>query len=409
MPGFLGRVDSTQEIQIIGAGFAGLITGYYLKQYQIPFKIYEKAAFPGGKIKTQRLGDFQAEEAAHAFFLNQDLRDVFRQLGLTPIHASPKLKKLILKNHQFTSAVGLSDLTRLLLALPQKVPVVHNEMSVYEFFSPLLGDQFTQQIISSALTGIYATDCRQLNFVDVFKSYHYEPQDRFFTFARKLKKARVSGGVSASLPGGMQEFINTLANHLKDHIEFNSKIETLDHPNCIICTDATSAAKLLQVKHPELSQHLHKIQYQPVTSFTVISKFEHFKSCFGALIPPSNDEFKTMGILNNFAIFPAQQQTPHTHSYTFIMTGSEITEQDLKLDLDKLNLSELWNQKLEYHIKNWRVGIPIYNLARHQAVDKIDSLMSCLPHHVALFGNYTHGISLREMTSHAKTFVKGLV
>ena len=59
------------------------------------------------------------------------------------------------------------------------------------------------------------------------------------------------------------------------------------------------------------------------------------------------------------------------------------------------------------HMENtyWEKAIPIYDLQRFLAVKKMHQLVAS-DSNLAIFGNYVAGISLREMISAARKFVK---
>ena len=52
-------------VNIFGAGPTGLALGYYVKNYNMNFRIYEKSNQVGGNCKTLEKGDFRFDTGAH--------------------------------------------------------------------------------------------------------------------------------------------------------------------------------------------------------------------------------------------------------------------------------------------------------------------------------------------------------
>jgi oxygen-dependent protoporphyrinogen oxidase len=72
-----------KDYLIIGAGLSGLTTGYYLKQAGFDVAIWEAQAQVGGRIQTQKSGDWQVDVGANtALVSSQPLHDLIDALGL---------------------------------------------------------------------------------------------------------------------------------------------------------------------------------------------------------------------------------------------------------------------------------------------------------------------------------------
>jgi protoporphyrinogen oxidase len=259
------------------------------------------------------------------------------------------------------------------------------------------------------LGGIYATPAENLHFKSVFNDVSHIAQfDSYWAFAKymfKFHKAKprleVSGSVS--FDGGMQTLIDRLAEELKSEIKLNYKEDFRIKGNTIICTDAYNAAELLKDARPELSAELGRIRYQEISSVTVFLKREirSLHRSFGVLIP-LNHQFNSIGIINNKAVFPSNNE--NIYSYTLIVP-KKCSDDEVISDI-KLLAHEFDPEDIE-HIENtyWERALPIYDLQRYLAVKKMHQL-DTKNQNLAIFGNYVAGISLREMISAARTFVK---
>jgi protoporphyrinogen oxidase len=223
----------------------------------------------------------------------------------------------------------------------------------------------------------------------------------FFKHQKNQPKLDISGSVS--FEGGMQTLINRLAEVLKHDIKLNSKEKPRLNGNTVICTDAISASELIKDLRPEISRELQRIEYRPLSSTTLFLKREirSLQKAFGVLIPLDNG-FNSIGILNNKAIFPANNQ--NLSAYTLI-SPQDLTREEILSDL-KLLAPEITDEDIQ-HLEStyWSHALPIYNLQLFLAIKKLHQL--CLKEkNLAFFGNYVAGISLRDMISSAKSFAR---
>ena len=79
----IGNIDPAEHhVNIWGAGFSGLILGYYLKEQGYKVTIYEKSNKVGGKVQTKKTPTGLVERGPNALFLNTDSRDLLKDLKL---------------------------------------------------------------------------------------------------------------------------------------------------------------------------------------------------------------------------------------------------------------------------------------------------------------------------------------
>ncbi len=406
----IGKINpQDHHITIWGAGFSGLILGYYLKDQGYRITIHEKSNRVGGKIQTKKTGQGLAEKGANALYLNKDGLELLRELQLEPMPATKKLRRLLMINGKPKQPFQLSLFSKIISNIYKKPPLISDGLSVAEFFNSLLGEEKIQHYLSPALGGLYATPASQLHFKSLFPQVGKKAQfDSYWSFIKMMIKEKksepkldISGSVS--FDGGMQTLINRLAEVLRHDIKLNSKEHFRLKGNTIICTDAISAAELLKDARPEISSELARIKYNSLSSTTVFTKREikSLNKAFGVLIPLENN-FHSIGVINNKAIFPANNE--NINSYTFIspknLDANEILKdiQGLSPDFSKVDV-----QLIE--TTNWEKALPVYDLQLYLAVKKLHQLLM-KETNLAIFGNYVAGISLREMISSAKTFSK---
>ena len=291
----------------------------------------------------------------------------------------------------------------------KKPPLITDGLTVAEFFRPLLGDEKVHRFISPILSGVYAASSEQLHFRSIFDQVGTKAQfESYFDFIKlmirhqkALPKLEVSGTVS--FEGGMQTLINRLGEVLKHDIKLNSKEPFKLKHNTILCTEAMTASDLLASVKPEIAKELSRIRYTELSSATVFLKREirPLMRSFGVLIPQETG-FHSIGILNNKAIFPANNE--NMLSYTLI-GRKKLSDDDILNDLRQL-FPEIGKEDIDHTENNyWEKALPLYDLQRYLAVKKLHQIAQ-KEQNLAIFGNYVAGISLREMISAAKTFAK---
>jgi protoporphyrinogen oxidase len=406
----IGKINpNDRNVTIWGAGFSGLILGYYLKDQGYRVTIYESSNKVGGKIQTKKSSAGLIEKGPNALYMNADGMDLLKDLKLEPIPATKKLRRLLMINGKPKRAIQMGILSKLTLNGHKKPPLISDGLTVAEFFKPLIGSDNIHKFVSPILGGIYATPAETLHFKSIFDEVsdkaQFESYWEFVKLLMKIQKSKprleVSGSVS--FEGGMQTLINRLAEVLKHEIKINYKEHFRVKGNTIVCTDAFNASELTKEVKPELSAELARVKYQDLTSATVFMKREikSLQKSFGVLIPLDNG-FNSIGVINNKAIFPVNNE--NVYSYTFI-SRKKCTDDEIKADI-KAIYNEFVPQDID-HIENtwWENALPIYDLQRYLSIKKLHQIAS-KEENLAIFGNFVAGISLREMITAARNFAK---
>lgn len=410
MKRIIGKLNpEDRNITIWGAGFAGLVLGYYLKEQGYKITIYEKSNKVGGKIHTKKTPAGLYETGPNALYMNADSMDLLKELKLEPLPAAKKLRKLILVNGKPKRALQLSMLSRFALKSNRKPPLIHDGLTVAEFFRPLVGKDSIDNFISPVLGGIYATPAEQLHFKSVFDDVSDKAQfNSYWDFLKLLlkiqkSKPRLEVSGSVSFEGGMQTLVNRLAENLRAEIKLNYKENFRIKGNTILCTDAWNGSMLLKDVRPEMSAELARIKYQELSTVTVFMKREirSLQKSFGVLIPLESG-FHSIGVINNKAIFPSNNE--NIYSYTFI-SRKKITEEEVKADIKSLYYDFVPEDVESMENTFWERALPVYDLQRYLSVKKLHQLARS-EENFAIFGNYVAGISLREMISAAREFTR---
>lgn len=396
----IGRVDLNKKIHIYGAGIAGLLIGFYLKKAGRDFIIYEKDSCVGGKIKTHQCHNGIAEAAANAIYTNEDVEQLIEELGLKPIYATEKLKKVVYrKQRPMSPPLSVIEIIKLIFSSLKKIKLTKpfSEYTSKQFFAPMLGETLVDEVMSAVYRGIYSIEADEVHAASLYP--HPKTGERYlFYFIRAMKERRRGSKAkpkSVSFKGGMIDFIKALEENLKDNIKLNTNEILKD--NAIICTESFQAKELIGSKVPELAKELSHIEYTNIETTTLFSKAQipFLKKSFGVLFP-SKSKSLIMGILANNNIFPGRSVKESIHSYTFITQPQasiqdEFTKLGHKIEIEEHNRTK------------WKKAIPKYNATRYKVVSKALELLK--PYNdLMIFGNYTNGVSIREMLSFAKNF-----
>ena len=406
----IGRLNPAEKnVNIWGAGFSGLLLGYYLKEQGYKVTIYEKSNKIGGKIGTKKTSAGLIEKGANALYMNADAMDLLKELKLSPLPATKKLKPSLFLNGRPRRPYQLSIISKLAVNGHKKPPLITDGLTVAEFFRPLIGNENISKFLSPMLGGIYASTAEQLHFKSIFNELSHIAQfDSYWDFIKLMyknhkSKPRLEISGSVSFEGGMQTLINRLGEVLRPEIKLNYKEQFRIKGNTIICTDAQIASELTSHLRPAFSTELTRIKYQELTSTTVFLKREirSLQRTFGVLIPLGHG-LNSIGVINNKAIFPTNNE--NIYSYTFI-ARKKCSNEEIMADIKSLS-SEFTSDDLEY-IDNtyWDRALPIYDLQRYLSVKKLHQLARS-EDSFAIFGNYVAGISLREMITAAKDFAQ---
>lgn len=413
--GPIGRLKLGQHINIVGGGISGLAMGFFFKKNNIPFSILEASDSLGGKIKTKKFTSGIAEQAANAIYADQLMLDIIEELNLDFQFSTPKLKRKIWRNNKAVSPpLSIFEIIKLIPNLFKKIPSKKDQetISVYDFFLPFLGAKLCEEVLSPALSGIYATHAKELHFASIFNPKESSNYLSFFKEMRKKKKENKILGKSLSFEGGMSDMILALEEYLKDHIQYGVKVDEINpNENYLICTDALAASEILRFDS-SISSLLKKVEYVPISATTIHSSIEipFLDKSFGILFPKTN-QHNVMGILNNKAIFQSRVASDEIYSYTYIIKLDHKNcefNQDIENNLNNLNFISK-ESTIHQSSSKWARGIPKYNLNRSQIMMKLRVEFEKKSPGIAIFGNYVDKISIREIFGTANKFSQNLI
>ncbi len=388
-----------KKVVIVGGGFSGLVTAYYLSRLGIEVDLHEASFRLGGLLGSERLESGLVETAANGFILNDVLVELLEDIGLECIRPLKGARKRFIFRGGFkrwplnlieTLGLILKILPRIFFRRSSFEPKV--DETVWAWGLRCLTRAATRYFLSPALQGIYAGDTHRMSAELILGPM----------FGGKKQKYRGT----VSFKRGMGEFIAAIEKKLvhqgvKIHLNSFYQIENLETPH-IVCVSAAAASKALGNVAPEVGARLSKIEVLPVLSTTVFFENPRFKiEGFGVLFP-DDQRYRVLGILSPTRIF--ENRGPG-YSETWIFGGAhspEVLEKSNEhilelIQSERTRIFGLTDKVREYRMHPWPKALPHYTLEHKKLLGELQ-----LPKNLYLNGNYMGAIGLSRILIRSK-------
>jgi len=397
-----------RTIKVVGAGFSGLVTAYYLVKQGFGVRLFESSSRVGGLIGTIHTEHGQVETAANGIRNSARLEALCADVGV-PLQTTQSTgrARFIYRRRPRRWPLTLPDVLRLL----SKTAVNAGSLRPRPFETidawgqRVIGAGATNYFLSPALGGIYAGDPKRLSASLIFRCASL-PHD---LTAVKPVRAKQHGTVAPR--EGMQQLIDALKNYLEQAgVEFSLGQRARAEPGepAVICTDARAASEYLSGIAPEVSHHLRSIEMLPlITATCFYPRGAQSLNGFGCLFP-RGEGFRARGVLFNSCIFdgrgPAQSET--------WILGGALDPDVLQLNDDALQqLIAVERQQLHghpadalsVHITRWPKALPHYSTD----LERILTTLPPMPREIALVGNYLGRIGLAGIIERAAHVAAG--
>jgi oxygen-dependent protoporphyrinogen oxidase len=390
-----------QTIKVVGAGFSGLVTAYFLTKHGFKIQVYEQSPRAGGLIKTIRTPHGLIETAANGLLNSARLEAMCADIGV-PLQATRRAgrKRFIFRGRPKQIPLDLSEILNLGWRYTHNVRKWRPRQfeTIGEWGSRVVGKGATDYLLTPALGGIYAGDPERMSASLIFDRAVLP--DHLHT--NRPERARVHGTVAP--PNGMQQLIDALYDFLKDagvEFHFNHPAPNEDCPT-VVCLSASSASDYLFGFAHEVSQALGTVEMISIVTVTCFYAPEAARlKGFGCLFP-RDQGFRARGVLFNDCIFEGRGPA---HAETWIFGGA--------LDPEIVNLSDhefaelialererLYGQRdesMDIQITRWPNALPHYTVD----LERILTALSPPPPNIALVGNYLGRIGLAKILERA--------
>ncbi|HXI62847.1 MAG TPA: FAD-dependent oxidoreductase [Pyrinomonadaceae bacterium] len=389
-------------ITVVGAGFSGLATAYFLTKHGFKVRIVEKSDRAGGLIRTIRTEHGLVESAANGLLNSARLEAMCTDIGVPLIATRREAhKRFIYRGKAKQLPLRAGDMIALSARFAVNAARLRPRPSetVSDWGRRVLGRGATDYLLIPALGGIYAGDPNRLSASLIFGKANLP--DHLHT--TRPAKGKLRGTVSP--PDGMQQLIDGLRDYLTSagtELIFSHDEKASAGQPMVVCLSASAAAKHLCETGPEISNALRQIEMLSLATVTCFYGPDAAKlNGFGCLFP-RNQGFRSRGVLFNTSIFEGRGPA---HAETWIFGGA--------LDAEVVNLSDeafaeiiaaerqrfygKHDEALDVRITRWPNALPHYTVE----LEKILTTLPPPPENIALVGNYLGRIGLAKILERA--------
>jgi oxygen-dependent protoporphyrinogen oxidase len=232
------------DVVVVGGGIAGLAAAYELHTRGVAFRLFERAARPGGVIFTDRVGGFTIDAGPDALLIQKPAAVALcREIGLGGrllptrrprtayiirdgrLHPLPESSVLGIPRDvralATTRLFSLAGKARMAAELFVPAARANGDESIASFIGRRFGSEAVTYLAEPLLAGIHAGDVNRLSMRGLFPRF-MEAERRHGSVLRAFRQLRQpamrSGdGAFYSLPGGLVELVDALVAALPPH------------------------------------------------------------------------------------------------------------------------------------------------------------------------------------------------
>ena len=386
-----------RAVTVVGGGFSGLATAYYLSLAGVPVEIVEKTDRLGGLIATLQTPNGPVETAAVGMRNSARVEAMCRDLGLRMI-CSPRsanrtgfIYRERPRRWPLSAGESLALVARFATAAARGARGPRPLETVEQWGARVLGRRATPWLLGPFLQGRYAGDPSRLS-----ASLLFGTQPRPVRSARK--------GVVAPA-GGMQQLIDALEARLRARgvvIHLNTPERLNGARPAVICTSACDAAGILRDAAPAAAEALSTIDMLPLVRVTAFYEDEGTRQRGRGVLFPRDAGIRALGAVFNSNIFPHRDGQ---YSESWIYGGAadrgsvHLSDEELlaAMDRDRQRLCGRQVQPAARVVHRWRAALPHYDVQ----LESVRARGLDLPNGVFLVGNYVTGIGVPMLLEQA--------
>jgi protoporphyrinogen/coproporphyrinogen III oxidase len=429
------------SVVIVGGGISGLATATRLAERLDPSSIVliEQDSRLGGKIRTERNGEFILEEGPDCFLAAKPAGiELCRRLGISErlIGTNPATRKSFVKRdgrlHPLPEGItGLVPsqlmplLTTTLLSLRGRMRAGLElfvsrrgdapEESVAEFSRRRFGKEAYDWLIEPLLSGIYAGDGETLSLESTFPQMREtEARDGSLLKPLLLKQTTPSAASApirigfVTLKGGLGELVEALTTRMAGTsmilgtkvkrvrdavVERGYRVEltdgrTIDTDSLVLATPAYASAAMLESLNPDLSAALNTIPFVSTATVSLAFPWTAFPALpqgYGYLSPRAEGG-PLVACTWTSNKFPERAPRDTVLARCFIgRAGTDEVVQmgdSILLDLaigELRRIAGVTESPMLHHIARWPAGMPQYTLGHRQRIERIAAKLADHP------------------------------
>jgi oxygen-dependent protoporphyrinogen oxidase len=464
------------RIIVVGGGISGLAAAYRLtelnEQHHLGLEIalLEAGERLGGCISTERVGDFLVETGPDSLISEKPWAlDLCERLGLgTRLVSTNPARRGVSVVHRgrleplpegfllmaptrlrsFVATRLFSRRGKLRMAAELFLPRgdAHDDESLADFVRRRFGREALERVVQPLIGGIYAADPENLSLAATMPRFlEMERAGRSVTWAmwreqrrRALNRRPDSGArwsLFLSLPGGLQELVDTIAGRLPDRsvqlgahvigLTWSSAKKSwiaatnrgqLEADGVILATPAYSAAAMLSSVGPELAQELREIPYGSTATVNLAYRENEVPRALGfGLIAPVVESRKILACTFSSIKYPGRAPDGFVLLRAFVGGALQphLFEQDdaameagVRRELAELLgiTAEPFFRRIHRHPRS----MPQYHVGHLARVQRIESQVAKLPG-LALAGNAYRGVGIADCVHSGETAADNLL
>ena len=308
------------KVTIVGAGFSGLATAYYLSRAGFQVEVIEEKSRVGGLINTIESSFGLVETAANGLLNSGEVEDLFTEINLdfVPTLKTSRRRYVFRRGRPSRWPVGLNgtlSIAKFVLCyvFARSSLAPHPEETLREWGLRTLGADATESFVEAGIQGIYAGDSSRMSASLVVGSL----------FKPKASHRRLKLKGTVAPVRGMSELMFKLRVHLdKSGVRFRlgEKYQLSTPPShpVVIATSSEAASEILRPLDSSRAQALSEIELLPIVTATAFFTTSLPKSqCgFGCLFPPI-EKRPMLGVLMNSFIFPNRSKDSFSETWIF--------------------------------------------------------------------------------------------
>lgn len=400
-------MSTSKRVTIIGAGFSGLTSAFYLERAGYQVEIFEASQRAGGLIATLKTPNGLIETAANGLINSALVEELFSSLNVPLIGTKRSARRRFIfrggRAHRWPLGVVASIRVSVFLfrlIFDRRAVMPGDDESISKWGERTLGVEASQFLVNTALQGIYAGDPSRMSASLIL--------GRFFKRSPKPASPKIRGSVTP--PQGMQQLIDGLEAHLRRRgvmITYSSHFEismrTGQQP-VIVATNPRSAADIVQSVSPRKSELLRHIEMSSVITTTAFfDRTDASTEGFGILFAPV-ERTRALGVLKNNFIFENRATTQFSETW---IQGGALANPDLNTQTDEQVIDGIVNERsTAFHLSErptsavttrWPQGIPHYTLDLQKMIPDLKSSEQ----NIFLMGNYLGDLGLAKILERA--------
>ena len=400
-------------VGIIGAGIAGLTAAYGLVKQGVRPVLIEPGSI-GGMLRSIQQDGFNLEAGPNVLVERPHVMELMGELGLKGEVRYPSVQpygqfvwcdgraqkvpsgpRELMKSSLFPWSIKISLPFKLFI--PGLLKPRAEDVSVLEFFTPLIGEQVTRNMLDPVLKGIYGGDVEKLSARSIFSGL-WAAGEKGLSLVGYIRRKPKGGKPNIFVVnGGIQRITNALWSSLQDKVDLvAAKAERLIEKDCggydihcsngqivpvdsVVVTNAGgSLSSLIQGLDTSLSARIGAQEYASLTVVHLaVSKSEKLlPDAFGILFPRGMPD-NLLGVMFNSLIFP-HVAPPDQQVLTVMVGGAQAgdmrpDEAKLREQIPLLLKRYLGVSEARFmRATHWSHAIPQLKVGHHALVAELD-------------------------------------